>query len=105
MTARRPHDKPPSAGADFVDTPIIPTKVELPLRASEAGRMFAFEWDPVSDVVVIRGERAIAFGIDVAAKVTGQQLLSRVHPDDRETLTLALAGLAPGNCCADATFR
>jgi PAS domain S-box-containing protein len=67
--------------------------------------MFAFEWDPLSDVVVIPRERAIELGINVAAQITGQQLLSRVHPDDRETLTIALAGLAPGSPCIHTNFR
>ena len=73
--------------------------------AVRPGRMFAFEWDPVSDGVVIPRERALALGIDMAAQITGQHLLSRVHPDDRQTLTIALAGLAPETPCVQASFR
>jgi PAS domain S-box-containing protein len=67
--------------------------------------MFAFEWDPASDAVVIPREFALALDIDMAAQITGQHLLSRVHPDDRETLTIALAGLAPDTPCLQASFR
>ena len=107
MTARRPHDKPAAAGAgtNLREKLLSPGDDERLLGNPQLGRMFAFEWDPVSDVVTIPHERAIALGIDVAAKITGQQLLSRVHPDDRQTLMLALSGLTPENCCVQSGFR
>ena len=107
MTTRRPHDKPASAGTgtNLKERPLITTPDERFLKEAHSGRMFAFEWDPDSDAVVIPRERAIALGIDVAAKITGRQLLSRVHPDDRQKLMNALSGLAPGNCCVQANFR
>jgi len=107
MTARIPHDKPASTGtvSDFKDTPLLRARAERLLRDVQAGRIFAFEWDPVSDVVVISRDRARALGIKVEAEITGQQLLSRVHPDDRETLTIALAELSPANPTLKADFR
>ena len=71
----------------------------------QAGRTFAFEWDPVSDAVVIPRETALALGINMAAQITGQHLLSTVHPDDRETLTIALAEVTPETPCVQAGFR
>jgi PAS domain S-box-containing protein len=107
MAARRPDDKPASSGTakNFKDLEMAPTHDDFLLRDAQPGRMFAFEWDLVTDAVVIPGDCALAFGINVAAQITGQQLLSRVHPDDRETITTALARLAPGNACLHANFR
>ena len=107
MTARLPHHHPSSIedGVNFKDTPLLKARAERLLRDVQSGRIFAFEWDPVSDVVVIPHERARSLGIDVQAQLTGQQLLARVHPDDRETLVVALAGLAPLNPTLQANFR
>jgi PAS domain S-box-containing protein len=107
MTARGPHDKPAPIGpvTDSNDTPLLRSRAERLLRDVQTGRIFAFEWDPVSDVVVIPRERAHALGINVEAKLTGKQLLSRVHPDDRDILMIALAGLVPENPTFNANFR
>ncbi len=63
--------------------------------AAQAGKMFAYEWDAATDVIVRSPEAAQILGIDPAARVTGQQILTQVHPDDRETLLAALAALTP----------
>jgi PAS domain S-box-containing protein len=107
MTARPPHDKavPAEAGTDFKDTPLLRARAERLLNDVQTGRMFAFEWDPISDVVVLPRKRALALGINADAQITGQQLLSRVHPDDRETLTIAIDGLAPATPTFKADFR
>jgi PAS domain S-box-containing protein len=89
----------------FRDNPLLQTREECPLIGVQAGRTFAFEWDPVSDVVVIPRETALALGINMAAQITGQHLLSSVHPDDRETLMIGLAGVSPETPCVQASFR
>ena len=62
--------------------------------ATRAGKMFAYEWDATTDVIVHAGECAEIFGTEKPAKViTGQQILSKVHPDDRERLLAADAAL------------
>jgi PAS domain S-box-containing protein len=57
--------------------------------------MFAYEWDAATDVIVRSAESAQILGIDEAARVTGQQILTKVHPDDRERLKAAVAELSP----------
>jgi PAS domain S-box-containing protein len=63
--------------------------------AARAGKMFAYEWDAATDVIVRSAESAQILGIDEAARVTGQQILTKVHPDDRERLKAAVAELSP----------
>jgi PAS domain S-box-containing protein len=62
--------------------------------AARAGKMFAYEWDAATDVMVRSGECAEILGIDKVAQVTtGQQILAKVYPDDREKLLAADAAL------------
>ncbi|HYU45347.1 MAG TPA: PAS domain S-box protein [Terriglobales bacterium] len=63
--------------------------------AAEAGKMFAYEWDAATDVVVRSAESAQILGIDEATRLTGQRILTKVHPDDREKLSAAVAELSP----------
>ena len=61
--------------------------------AAQAGKMFAYEWDAATDVLVRSAESAQILRIDEAAPVTGQQILAKVRPDDRERLSAAVAAL------------
>ena len=66
-------------------------KSEVQLRESEerfrlaaqAGKMFAYEWDVATDVVVRSGAVADVLGAASDVSLTRQQILDRVHPDDR----------------------
>jgi PAS domain S-box-containing protein len=61
--------------------------------AAQAGKMFAYEWDAVSDVIVRSAESAQILGIDETL-TTGKQILANVHSDDRERLKTAVAELS-----------
>src|SRR5205823_647897 len=77
-------------------------RAEEALRASEdrfrlaaqAGKMFAYEWDIASDAIVRSEESANILGIDQKVRATGQELLAKVHPEDRERLVAAVAELS-----------
>ena len=62
--------------------------------AAQAGRMFAYEWDVATDVIVRSPEAAKIVGMDEGAQITGQQILAWVHPNDRERLTAAVTALS-----------
>jgi PAS domain S-box-containing protein len=63
--------------------------------ATHAGKMFAYEWDAATDVIVRSGDCAEILGLEKVAHVTtGQQILAKVHPDDRENLVAADAALS-----------
>ena len=63
--------------------------------AAQAGKMFAYEWDALTDMVVRSAESGQILGTDDPAQVTGQQTLAAVHPDDRERLQAAISELSP----------
>ena len=73
--------------------------------AAQVGKMFAYEWDIATDVVTRSGEGAQILGIDDATPITGQQLLAKVHPDDRERVTAAIAELSPENVHLQISYR
>jgi PAS domain S-box-containing protein len=63
--------------------------------AAYAGKMFSYEWDAATDVMVRSGEYAERLCTDKEADLTtGQQTLAKVHPDDREKVFAADAGLS-----------
>jgi PAS domain S-box-containing protein len=73
--------------------------------AVQAGKMFAYEWDAATDVIVRSAGSAEILGGDASAHSTGQQILSQVHPDDQERLTTAIAELRPENPYLEISYR
>lgn len=66
--------------------------------AVQAGRMYAFEWDEATDVIVRSGESAaILDWMEDPTRDTGRQFVANVHPDDREAYTAPETGLSPEN--------
>jgi PAS domain S-box-containing protein len=60
--------------------------------------MFAYEWDASTDTIIRSGECSEILGTDKVPKVTtGQQILAKVHPDDRDKLLAADAALSVEN--------
>ncbi len=63
--------------------------------AAYAGKMFSYEWDAASDVMVRSGEYAEMLCTDKEGQITtGQQTLAKIHPDDREKVLAADAALS-----------
>ncbi len=52
--------------------------------AMQIGRMYAFEWNPETDVVLRAGDADLIESLWGTAQDTGDHFLSRVHPEDRE---------------------
>ena len=73
--------------------------------AAQAGKMFAYAWDPTTDEIVCSPESAQILGMDEATPTTGQQVLAGVHPEDRERLTAAVAELSPEKPYLEVSFR
>jgi PAS domain S-box-containing protein len=60
--------------------------------AAEAGRMYTFDWDVVTDVIVRSEESNRIFGlIGEPIRLTKRELLARVHPEDRAAFINSLA--------------
>jgi PAS domain S-box-containing protein len=73
--------------------------------AAEAGHMFAYTWDPVTDAIIRSGESSHILGIDAATPVTGQQILARIHHDDRDRVLAVLGALTPEHPQLQVTYR
>ncbi|MFI5072107.1 MAG: PAS domain S-box protein [Terriglobales bacterium] len=73
--------------------------------AAQAGKMFAYEWDAATDVIVRSEESARILGIDEATPFTGQQAFAKVHPDDQKGLLAAMAGLSSEKPYLQVSYR
>ena len=73
--------------------------------AVQAGKMFAYEWDAATDILVRSSESAAILGIPETTPLTGQQILTKVHPDDREKLLAAMAQLSNAKPNLAITYR
>jgi PAS domain S-box-containing protein len=81
-------------------------KSEERLRlAVQAGKMFAYEWDAATDLIVRSAESEQILGVEEAAPLTGQQAFDKIHSDDRESLTAALAKLTPESPYLEINYR
>ena len=74
--------------------------------AVRAGRMYAFEWDAQTDVIVRSGECAdILNWMDDPMHDSGRHFAASVHPDDREAYAASETVLTPGNPDYQAGYR
>jgi len=74
--------------------------------AAQAGRMYAYEWDKKTDVIVRSAEFTHILGLANDPKVTTcQQMLTSVHPDDREKVIATTNGCTPENPTCQIRYR
>lgn len=74
--------------------------------AVQAGRMYVFEWDVLTDIIFRSGRCAdILNWMDDPTRDAGRQFVARVHPDDREAYATTESGLSPENPTYHTTYR
>ncbi|HEY3615270.1 MAG TPA: PAS domain-containing protein, partial [Candidatus Sulfotelmatobacter sp.] len=74
--------------------------------AVQAGAMYAYEWDVATDVIVRSPDYMNVLGSTVEpSRLTRQQLLDKVHPDDRANFIASVAELTPENPTSHTTYR
>jgi PAS domain S-box-containing protein len=74
--------------------------------AAQAGRMYAYEWDLTTDMVLRSSEYLNVLGLrSEPVQLTRQQLLETVHPDDRAKFISAVADVRPENPNVQLTYR
>ncbi len=74
--------------------------------AIQAGRMFSYEWDLLTDALVRDQESADILGLTGDVRhTTGQAVMATIHPDDRPAILAAVTGLSPENSVYRATMR
>ena len=74
--------------------------------AIQAGRMYVFDWDVITDVIVRSQESTHILGLtSEPIKLTKHELLSRVHPEDRSTFISSLAECTPESPNTQISYR
>jgi len=73
--------------------------------AAQAGKMYAYEWDVVTDELVRSAQYVNILGVTEPKRFTRLQFLSKIHPDDRPKFVAAITGLTPANPIGDVTYR
>jgi PAS domain S-box-containing protein len=74
--------------------------------AAEAGRMYAYEWDSASDLITRSADFAHVLGLTREPQdITCKQMLSHVHPDDREKVVAATNECTPKNPVCRVRYR
>ncbi|MGE0406304.1 MAG: PAS domain S-box protein, partial [Candidatus Korobacteraceae bacterium] len=65
--------------------------------ATQAAKMFAFEWDVATGAIVRSEAVPEVLGAREETNTTIQHVFSSVHPEDRESVTAAIDNLSPDN--------
>jgi PAS domain S-box-containing protein len=74
--------------------------------AAQAGKMYAYEWDVATDVVVRSEEHVNVLGFkDQTAPLTRRQLLTQIHPDDRALFLGSVDQLTPWSPTTHTSYR
>ena len=73
--------------------------------AVQAGRMYAFDWDLVTDVIVRSRESVHILNWTNPERDTGREFHARVHPDDLALYAAAKDKLTPENPTYQISFR
>ena len=73
--------------------------------ATQVGRMYAYEWDAVKDVVTRSSEDLKRLGLAESLRGHQQQFMDTIHPGDRAQYLAAVAALSPENPTAEVTYR
>lgn len=74
--------------------------------ATQAGKMYASEWDVARNVIVRSVESADILGwVDEPENETHEQMLASVHPDDRERFISTVAAITPENSTLQVSYR
>jgi PAS domain S-box-containing protein len=74
--------------------------------AAQVGKMYAFDWDMLTDVVIRSAESTHILGLTgEQTSLTLQQILASVHPKDRATFMSSIADLTPESPITRISFR
>ena len=74
--------------------------------ATQAGKMYAYEWDVATDTIMRSPEYVNILGFTgPPLALTRQQMLDRVHPDDRALLISSVDQVTPANPTTQISYR
>jgi PAS domain S-box-containing protein len=73
--------------------------------AIQAGKMYAYEWDVTTDVLVRSAEYVDVLGAVEPRILSHEQAIEKIHPDDRANVVAAVARHSPKNPTVDVVYR
>jgi PAS domain S-box-containing protein len=73
--------------------------------ATQAGRMYAYEWDVATDAVARAGAVEAVLAPEEASGDTRRQWLERVHPEDRARLAASVSERTPESPDSQVSYR
>jgi PAS domain S-box-containing protein len=73
--------------------------------AIQAGRMYAYEWDSSTDMIVRSAEFADVLGTDQPIQTSRRNLTVQVHPDDCERLAAEFTRITPESPASQVQYR
>ncbi|MGC1905731.1 MAG: PAS domain S-box protein [Candidatus Acidiferrum sp.] len=73
--------------------------------ANQVGRMYAYDWDVKSDLVVRSSEHVNILGLAEPLRLPKNQFVDKIHADDRPKFLAAIAGLTPETPTSEVTYR
>jgi PAS domain S-box-containing protein len=73
--------------------------------AIQAGKMYAYEWNVQTGVLVRSPEYVNVLGATEPRTLTFRQVMEKIHPDDRAKLAAAVATHSPKTSWVDVTYR
>jgi len=73
--------------------------------AAETGKMYSFDWDVTTDIVVRSPDRIKVLGAREPLRFSHQQFVDTIHPDDRPNFISTIAHLTPANPIAEVMYR
>ena len=73
--------------------------------AAQAGKMYAYEWDVATDMVMRSEEHVSVLGFSQPRRLTRLELLARVHPEDRPLFVGSVGHLTPRNPTTQISYR
>jgi PAS domain S-box-containing protein len=73
--------------------------------AIQSGKMYAYEWDVTTDLLVRSPEYVNVLDVIEPRTLTHQKAMEKIHPDDRSKLVAAVARHSPENPTVDVTYR
>src|SRR5262249_41920219 len=90
-------------GRDITETRSIEERFRF---ATQAGRMFSYEWNVITDVLIRDQEAAEILGLTGnVTHTSGQEVMAIIHPDDRSRIIDTIAGVSPDNPIYRTTMR
>jgi PAS domain S-box-containing protein len=73
--------------------------------AARSGKMFVYEWDVATDVVVRSGDITSVLGSTGEVSLKRQQLLAKIHPDDRALFDASVSERTPEHPDVQISYR